>query len=168
MTTSLADRRRRFRELHQSGCFVIPNPWDVGSARLLEQLSFQALATTSSGFAWSLGRQDNSVTLDEALAHIRSIAEGVNVPVNADFALRFEVGPVRKGANADRTETADRNAEGRRIIQVTVPDVVPLGRDLGGGRWQRDLWLERTVARETAEAGGVEGRRAERFLGLIA
>ena len=99
MTTDLADRRRRFHELHQSGCFVIPNPWDVGSARLLEQLGFQALATTSSGFAWSIGRQDNGVSLQEALAHIRSIAEGVNVPVNADFEGGFAVEPERVAAN---------------------------------------------------------------------
>jgi methylisocitrate lyase len=99
VTTSLADRRLRFRELHQSGCFVIPNPWDVGSARLLEQLGFQALATTSSGFAWSLGRQDNRVTLQEALAHIRAIAESVDIPVNADFEGGFAMEPERVAAN---------------------------------------------------------------------
>jgi 2-methylisocitrate lyase-like PEP mutase family enzyme len=68
------DRCRLFRQLHESGCFVIPNPWDLGSARILVQLGFKALATTSSGFAWSMGRADNAVSLDEALAHIRSIA----------------------------------------------------------------------------------------------
>ena len=60
------DQVRRFHELHRAGCFVMPNPWDVGSARLLAQLGFPALATTSSGFAWSLGRPDNHVTLAEA------------------------------------------------------------------------------------------------------
>jgi 2-methylisocitrate lyase-like PEP mutase family enzyme len=60
------NRRRVFRQLHQSGCFVIPNPWDVGSARVLAQLGFPALATTSSGFAWSLGKPDNRVSLEEA------------------------------------------------------------------------------------------------------
>jgi 2-methylisocitrate lyase-like PEP mutase family enzyme len=99
MTTPLADRRRRFRELHQSGCFVIPNPWDVGSARLLEQLGFQALATTSSGFAWSLGRQDNAVSIGEALAHIRAIADSVTIPVNADFEGGFAVEPEGVAAN---------------------------------------------------------------------
>ena len=69
-----ADRCRVFRQLHESGCFVIPNPWDVGSARLLAQLGFPALATTSSGFAWSLGKPDNRVSLEEALAHFRAIA----------------------------------------------------------------------------------------------
>jgi 2-methylisocitrate lyase-like PEP mutase family enzyme len=91
--TSISDRRRVFRQLHQSGCFVIPNPWDLGSARLLTQLGFPALATTSSGFAWSLGRPDNGVSLEEALAHFRSIAQGVEVPVNADFEGGFAVAP---------------------------------------------------------------------------
>jgi len=87
------DRCRVFRELHQSGCFVIPNPWDIGSARLLAGLGFPALATTSSGFAWSIGRSDNHVSLDEALAHLRGIAERVNVPVNADFEGGFATLP---------------------------------------------------------------------------
>lgn len=88
-----------FRHLHQHGCFVIPNPWDVGSARLLAQLGFPALATTSSGFAWSLGRQDNHVTLDEALAHFRAVAGCVEVPVNGDFESGFAVAPDQVAAN---------------------------------------------------------------------
>ena len=94
-----SDRCREFRELHQSGCFVIPNPWDLGSARLLAKLGFRALATTSSGFAWSLGRADNHVTLDEALGHIRSIAEGVDVPINADFEGGFAIEPAAVYSN---------------------------------------------------------------------
>jgi 2-methylisocitrate lyase-like PEP mutase family enzyme len=88
-----AERCRTFRALHRSGCFVIPNPWDLGSARLLVQLGFPALATTSSGFAWSLGRPDNGVSLQEALAHFRTIAENVPVPVNGDFEGGFAVEP---------------------------------------------------------------------------
>jgi 2-methylisocitrate lyase-like PEP mutase family enzyme len=88
-----------FRELHRSGCFVIPNPWDVGSARLLAQLGFKALATTSSGFAWSLGRADNQVTLEEALSHFRAIAENVEVPVNGDFEGGFAREPEQVAAN---------------------------------------------------------------------
>ncbi|HEV2084145.1 MAG TPA: isocitrate lyase/phosphoenolpyruvate mutase family protein [Gemmatimonadales bacterium] len=100
MTASFApDRCRRFRQLHQSGCFVIPNPWDLGSARLLARLGFPALATTSSGFAWSLGRRDNHVSLDEALAHFRSIARSVDLPVNGDFEGGFAVEPEQVGAN---------------------------------------------------------------------
>lgn len=87
------DRVRRFRELHESGCFVIPNPWDIGSAKWLVRLGFEALATTSSGFAWSLGRQDNHVSIDEMLAHMRAICGAVDVPVNADFEGGFAVEP---------------------------------------------------------------------------
>jgi methylisocitrate lyase len=90
---SMRDRERRFHELHASGCFVIPNPWDVGSARMLERLGFAALATTSAGFAWSLGRSDNHVTFEEALAHIRAIAGSVGVPVSADLEGGFAAAP---------------------------------------------------------------------------
>lgn len=82
-------RITEFRRLHESGCFVIPNPWDVGSAIVLEKLGFSALATTSAGFAWTLGRRDNGVTLDEALAHYAAVAGAVKVPVNADFERAF-------------------------------------------------------------------------------
>lgn len=82
-----------FRELHAAGCFVMPNPWDVGSARALEQLGFAALATTSAGLAWTLGRPDNHVELDEVLAHLRTVTSAVQVPVNADFEGAFAVEP---------------------------------------------------------------------------
>ena len=87
------DSRAEFRRLHESGCFVMPNPWDVGSARVLEQLGFPALATTSSGLAWSLGRRDNSVSRNETIAHLRLMAEAVDVPVNADFEDGFATMP---------------------------------------------------------------------------
>ena len=74
-----------FHRLHSSGCFVMPNPWDVGSARALERMGFPALATTSAGLAWSLGRPDTHVTLDETLEHLRAVAAAVHVPVNAEF-----------------------------------------------------------------------------------
>ena len=86
---STADKRRAFRQLHEAGCFVIPNPWDVGSARLLQGLGFKALATTSSGFAWSHGHPDNGVTRDMALAHLHEIVAATEVPVNADFERGF-------------------------------------------------------------------------------
>jgi methylisocitrate lyase len=87
--TASTDRIRTFHDLHRSGCFVIPNPWDVGSARLLVRLGFPALATTSAGFAWSLGRPDNGVTLEEAAEHFTLLAASVNVPVSADFERGF-------------------------------------------------------------------------------
>lgn len=78
-------RRAAFRKLHESGCFVIPNPWDAGSAHALASLGFQALATTSSGFAWSRAHADNTVDVDTVLAHCREIVEATDLPVNADF-----------------------------------------------------------------------------------
>ena len=93
------DRVAEFRKLHASGCFVMPNPWDVGSARALEQMGFPALATTSAGFAWTLGRSDNQVKLDEALEHLRTVANAVAVPVNADFEGGFAVEPDQVHAN---------------------------------------------------------------------
>lgn len=104
--TRKSDRCRAFRELHRSGCFVLPNPWDAGSARLLAQFGFSALATTSSGFAWSLGKADNHVTLPEALSHFRAITQAVDLPVNADFEGGFAVEPDAVAANvAAATET---------------------------------------------------------------
>lgn len=82
-----------FRRLHAAGCFVMANPWDAGSARALERLGFPALATTSAGFAWTLGRCDNQATLSEVLEHLRTIAGAVDVPVNADFEGAFAVDP---------------------------------------------------------------------------
>jgi 2-methylisocitrate lyase-like PEP mutase family enzyme len=83
--SSTADKRRIFRELHRSGCFVIPNPWDVGTARYLQTLGFKALATTSAGFAFSQGFPDGAVPRDMMLEHLREIAAATDVPVNADF-----------------------------------------------------------------------------------
>ena len=88
-STSTADKRRAFRQLHEAGCFVIPNPCDIGSARLLQGFGFKALATTSSGFAWSRGHPDNGVTRDMALAHLHEIVAATDVPVNADFERGF-------------------------------------------------------------------------------
>jgi methylisocitrate lyase len=99
MIEAVAARRNRFRQLHESGCFIIPNPWDAGSARILERLGFQAIATTSAGFAWSLGRTDNHATLTEVLNHLRGIAGSVSVPVNADFEGGFAVEPEAVAAN---------------------------------------------------------------------
>jgi methylisocitrate lyase len=95
-------RVTEFHRLHESGCFVIPNPWDVGSAILLEQLGFSALATTSAGFAWSLGRNDNGVSIDEALEHYAAVAAAVKIPVNADFQRAFATDPEEVATNVGR------------------------------------------------------------------
>jgi len=91
-----------FRHLHSSGCFVMPNPWDVGSARALEQMGFKALATTSAGLAWTLGRADNQVTLHEVLKHLRVVVDAVKVPVNADFEGGYAVDPEHVAVNVIR------------------------------------------------------------------
>jgi methylisocitrate lyase len=97
-----SDRYREFRRLHESGCFVIPNPWDVGSAKLLAQLGFKALATTSSGFAWSLGLRDRHITLEDALGHLRAMSASVAIPVSADFEGAFAVKPEDVATNVGR------------------------------------------------------------------
>jgi 2-methylisocitrate lyase-like PEP mutase family enzyme len=88
-------RRQQFRKLHEEGCFVIPNPWDAGSARYLQHLGFQALATTSAGFAFSQGLPDSDsvVSRDQSLAHNAEIAAAVDLPVNADFASGYGTDP---------------------------------------------------------------------------
>lgn len=90
---SAADKRRRFHELHRSGCFVIPNPWDVGSARYLKTLGFKALATTSSGFAWSQGFPDGDMAREAVLGHLRAMVEATDLPVNADFESGYAHDP---------------------------------------------------------------------------
>ena len=90
---SIADKRRSFQQLHLTGCFVIPNPWDVGSACFLQHLGFKALATTSSGFAWSRGRPDGAISRDMALAHLQDIVAATDLPVNADFERGFALDP---------------------------------------------------------------------------
>ena len=152
----ISERCRSFRALHRSGCFVIPNPWDLGSARLLVQLGFPALATTSSGFAWSLGRPDNGVPLQEALAHFRTIAENVPVPVNGDFEGGFAVEPdevQRNVAAAAATGVAGLSIEdstgdsarplfdfflaveriraARRALDQIAPEIMLIGRSEG-------------------------------------
>ena len=91
--SDIAARRRAFRGLHASGCFVIPNPWDVGSARYLQSLGFKALATTSSGFAWSCGQADGAQGREEILAHLREMVRATTLPVNADFESGFASDP---------------------------------------------------------------------------
>lgn len=86
---TVAEKRAAFRELHKSGCFVIPNPWDVASARWLQGMGFKALASTSAGFAWSQCLPDNAVTREMVLAHLRELVESTDVPINADFEGGF-------------------------------------------------------------------------------
>ena len=122
--SDVRDRVEVFRRLHEAGCFVLPNPWDAGSARLLVQLGFPALATTSSGFAWSIGRADNHVSLDQALAHFRTIAASVPVPINGDFEGGFAVEP--EGVAANVAQAALTGVAGLSIEDSTRDPSTPL------------------------------------------
>jgi len=99
---SVADKRKTFRELHEAGCFVIPNPWNVGSARYLQGLGFKALATTSSGYAHAQGYPDGGQSCDDVLAHFRELAEATDVPLNADFEDGFASDPNGVAENVTR------------------------------------------------------------------
>ncbi|HEY4350250.1 MAG TPA: isocitrate lyase/phosphoenolpyruvate mutase family protein [Paraburkholderia sp.] len=93
MSRTTAEKRAAFRALHTSGCFILPNPWDAGGARYLQSLGFKALATTSAGFAWSSGREDNNLPRDAILAHLREMVEATDLPINADFENGFGSDP---------------------------------------------------------------------------
>ena len=93
-----ADKRATFKKLHEGGCFIIPNPFDVGSAVALQHLGFKALATTSAGFAWAIGKADNRVTVDDVCAHLAAICAAVDIPVNADFEDGFAHDRRRSGS----------------------------------------------------------------------
>lgn len=134
------DRIAAFHRLHSSGCFVIPNPWDVGSARALEQMGFKALATTSAGLAWTLGRADNQVTLDQVLEHLRVVVDAVKVPVNADFQGGFAVDPKQVGANVNLA--ADTGIAGLSIEDSSGDAAQPL--------FEFDLAVERVAAARRA------------------
>ncbi len=140
---SVESKRAAFRALHASGCFVIPNPWDAGSARYLEGLGFRALATTSSGIAWSKGRPDNGVPLDEVLDHLARIAAAVEVPVNADFEGGFAVAPGEVAANV-------RRAVGTGVAGISIEDSTG---DAARPLFEFDLAVERVRAAAAAVAG---------------
>src|ERR1700733_4179665 len=89
MAVDVATKRAAFRAFHAEGCFVLPNPWDLGSMRRLERMGFKALASTSSGLAWSMGREDGEVSRDEVLSHLRFLCAATDLPVNADFEAGF-------------------------------------------------------------------------------
>jgi 2-methylisocitrate lyase-like PEP mutase family enzyme len=149
---------KRFRELHESGCFVMPNPWDAGSARMLEQLGFRAIATTSAGFAWSRGRADNHVPLDDVLDHLRAMSAAVKIPVNADFEGGFAVAPEGVATNV-------RAAAGTGIAGLSIEDSTG---DASSPLFDFALAVERiAAAREAIDRSGsgvVLTARSEGFL----
>lgn len=121
---STADKRRQFHALHASGCFVIPNPWDVGSARMLQGLGFKALASTSSGFAWSQGHPDNGITREMALQHLAELAAATDVPLNADFESGFA--PTPAGVADSVRLAVDAGVAGLSIEDSTGDAAKPL------------------------------------------
>jgi 2-methylisocitrate lyase-like PEP mutase family enzyme len=155
---SIADKRRTFRALHQSGCFVIPNPWNVGSARYLQGLGFKALATTSSGFAHSHGFADGEQSLDQVLAHFGEIAAASDLPVNADFENGYADDIDRMAENVTRCIAT--GVAGLSIEDYTGDDANPL--------YDFDVALARVKAARAAidKAGGevVFTARTEGFI----
>src|SRR5450631_2756515 len=137
---STTDKRNAFRRLHEAGCFVIPNPWNVGSARYLQGLGFKALATTSSGYAHSQGFADGEQSCDEVLAHFREIAAATDVPVNADFEGGFADDPDKVAANVKRC--IDTGVAGLSIEDSTGDPDQPL--------YDFDLALARVKAARAA------------------
>lgn len=126
----MTDKRQRFHQLHQSGCFVLPNPWDVGTARFLEYAGFQALATTSAGLAFSKGKPDSfnlpqsALSLQETLAHVAEMAEATKLPLNVDFQDGFATGHEELAANVQRC--ADLGAAGISIEDNAGGRLYPL------------------------------------------
>lgn len=122
--TDIAEKRAAFRQLHREGCFVIPNPWDVGSALVLQSLGFKALASTSAGMAWSMGRPDNGVDRDTVLAHLSMLVQAVDLPVNADFENGFADAP--EGVAANVTLAVETGVAGLSIEDSTGNTQAPL------------------------------------------
>jgi len=151
---SVTDLRTRFAELHETGCFVMPNAWDVGSARILASLGFQAIATTSSGHAASLGRMDQRVTLEELLAHVSALVDEVDVPVSVDAERCFADDAAGVAATVERI--AGTGAAG-----VSIEDYEP-----GSGIDPVGIAVERVAAAAgvTKSNGMVLTARAENHL----
>ncbi len=120
----IAGKRAAFRALHQSGCFVLPNPWDAGSARALEALGFKAIATTSAGYAWSRGRADGQISREDMLAHLRTMVAATNLPVNADFESGFAATP--EGVADSVRMALDTGVAGLSIEDSTGDPAAPL------------------------------------------
>ena len=148
----------KFRSLHDSGCFVIPNPWDIGTAIYLEHLGFKALATTSAGFAFSRGKPDGGVARDEMIAHILEIVEATSLPVNADFMAGYADEPEEVAANVQLC--VETGVAGLSIEDSTARSDSPL--------YEKKLAIERIRAARAAidasKNGAVLTGRCEAWL----
>lgn len=141
---TVAEKRRTFRALHERGCFVMPNPWDVGSTRYLQGLGFKALATTSAGAAWSLGYADSDVPRDLMLDHIRTVVEASDLPVNADFRNGFADAPEAVAANV-------RLCVATGVAGISIEDQIPGTKEL----YDFELAVDRVrAARQAIDTSG--------------
>lgn len=158
MPLPTADKRANFRKLHESGCFVIPNPFDVGTAKALQHLGFKAIASTSAGFAWTIGKADNRVSVDDVLTHLGAISAAVDIPVNADFEGGFAVEPEGVAINVARAVKA--GVAGLSIEDSTGDKAKPL--------YERSLAIARIEAARRAidadQSGVLLTGRCEAFL----
>jgi methylisocitrate lyase len=158
MPVTAQDKRTAFRKLHESGCFVLPNPFDVGSAKALQNLGFKAVASTSAGFAWTIAKADNRVTVDEVCDHLAAISAAVDIPVNADFEGGFAVEPEGVATNVARA--VKTGLAGLSIEDSTGDKTKPL--------FERGLAIERIKAARKAidadKSGVLLTGRCEAFL----
>ena len=155
--TDTAAKRAAFRALHAGGCFVLPNPWDIGSARLFQDMGFSALASTSSGHAWTTGRPDYGVTRDDTLAHLTALCAAVDLPINADFESGFAVEPEGVAANV---RLAVQTGVSGLSIEDSKPD--------GVGLHELPLAVERIgAARAAIDASGHDVILVARTEGLL-
>src|SRR3954447_10336604 len=158
MPVSTKDKRAAFRKLHEAGCFVLPNPWDIGSARALAQMGFKAIASTSAGYAWSVGKADNRVTVDDVCDHLTALCNAVDLPVNADFEGGFAHEPEKVAVNVARA--LKTGIAGLSIEDSTGDKANPL--------YERTLAIERIKAARAAidadHSGALLVGRCEAFL----
>ena len=158
MPVTTADKRATFRKMHESGCFVLPNPYDVGSALALQHLGFKALASTSAGFAWTIGKADHRVTLDDVCSHLTALCAAVDLPVNADFEGGYAHEADKVGANVARA--ARTGVAGLSIEDSTGDAAKPL--------YERGLAIARIKAARAAidadNSGVMLTGRCEGFL----
>jgi 2-methylisocitrate lyase-like PEP mutase family enzyme len=158
MAITTADKRATFHKMHVSGCFALPNPFDVGSAKALQHLGFKALASTSAGFAWTIGKSDNRVTLDDVCDHLTALCNAVDLPVNADFEGGFAHKPEKVAANVARA--VKTGVAGLSIEDSTGDAAKPL--------YERAFAIERIKAARSAidadRSGVLLTGRCEGFL----
>lgn len=156
--TTPREKRAQFRRLHENGCFVMPNFWDVGSAKMLQSLGFKAIASSSAGFAWTMGRMDNEVTLEEKLAHLAAVCAATDAPVNADFENGFADAPDDVAVNVRRALDAG-------VAGLSIEDMI---RSSERALYDTPMAVARiAAARAACDAEGSGGLLVARAEGLL-